>query len=396
MRFIDTWYNIYLNSVLICCSNSKVVCDMNWFVDNIIIKSILKSEALHRNKVAICERNIKVIRMSLLISAVLLFADFIILGSFMKLSVNDELKYFYPILLGVIAILVVLSKQAKSLNAMYLIYSCYLVSVVCAMIASIAVGYSDMVMFVILSSFILAALFLDKSIRINIIILVGFVAYLIVVLIFKGNSDFSQEFLYTIIGAPMAVLIGSFVRTVHLQNLDMKARLKYFAHTDRLTGLSNRRKLFHDLVCVDGKKDRKDITGLGLINIDYFKKYNKRYGHQPGDECLREITSLFRGIIPKYDIDCYRYDADEFVVVFYGYDLFNITSILKEILTGIEELQLAHELSDIGHVTASAGVSSWTGGEDVDCELLLHHSDLALYKAKSSGRNKISVYDERI
>ncbi len=172
---------------------------------------------------------------------------------------------------------------------------------------------------------------------------------------------------------------------------DMEQRMSYLIFTDPLTDLKNRRFLLSELARESERanRHRHDLSCL-MIDIDKFKEINDGYGHQRGDEVLRHIAGLLQRNCRRYDT-IGRYAGDEFVVIVPQASLDDAQALAAQLLQRVAEspLEVEGERLDIG---VSIGVSSCNGAEKCSAETLLHHADVALYQAKSQGRNRFVAY----
>ncbi|WP_024851312.1 GGDEF domain-containing protein [Hydrogenovibrio kuenenii] len=159
------------------------------------------------------------------------------------------------------------------------------------------------------------------------------------------------------------------------------------AHTDQLTGMKGRRALF------------ERFTGLGrkyaiaMMDIDHFKSFNDRYGHDVGDEALRLVAYQLARIPVGHP---YRYGGEEFTVVFPSKTANEVKSVLDEMRIQISEVPL--EVMEKGkkaetRVTVSFGLAEKTERSQTP-EAVMKLADEALYVAKKAGRNCVKVYGE--
>ncbi|WP_029355161.1 PleD family two-component system response regulator [Bosea sp. 117] len=161
------------------------------------------------------------------------------------------------------------------------------------------------------------------------------------------------------------------------------------AITDGLTGLNNRRYMeSHLAIMLDRAAARGRPVSVMLIDIDFFKTINDTWGHDAGDDVLREFALRLRSNIRGIDLTC-RYGGEEFVVAMPDTDL-NIAGIVAERLRQrieAESFQIkggAHSIN----VTISIGIATRRGTGD-DVASLLRRADAAVYRAKSEGRNRV-------
>lgn len=169
-----------------------------------------------------------------------------------------------------------------------------------------------------------------------------------------------------------------------LQNLSFK---------DGLTGIANRR-MFDKTLAREWNRGIREHQSLALlmIDIDYFKQYNDRYGHQAGDECLKVIAQHIDELTNRSTDLCARYGGEEFVVFLPDTDLTQATLLAEKCREKIYKLEILHEFSTICDVvTVSIGVSSVTPDKSALSSSLIKNADEALYFAKESGRNIVKT-----
>lgn len=173
------------------------------------------------------------------------------------------------------------------------------------------------------------------------------------------------------------------IRSAHQAMRDM-------ALTDSLTGLGNRRRL--DIALADELRlARRQGSSLALImlDVDYFKRFNDRYGHAAGDDCLRAIAAAIGQTIKRPGDLAVRYGGEEFTVLLPNTDSAGAAKVAQQILEAVRALHIEHGDHPLGLVTVSAGVTtSQPSGEDVTPAMLIKAADAFLYLAKNTGRNR--------
>lgn len=168
-------------------------------------------------------------------------------------------------------------------------------------------------------------------------------------------------------------------------------RLEMLAHTDPVTHLLNRRGLVDRLSSELDRVRRYDAPlGLLLIDLDRFKSVNDTYGHLVGDNVLAEIGNLLQRAARSVDI-VGRYGGEEFVIVLPETHPEGASIFAERIRERIATHKFSFGAGMTGHLTASIGVSSHPAIGVHTPEELLHAADVALYKAKESGRNAVCV-----
>lgn len=168
-----------------------------------------------------------------------------------------------------------------------------------------------------------------------------------------------------------------------------KIALEKLAYTDYLTGLSTRRYLDdgYDLLFKSAERSESTLT-LIMMDIDFFKKYNDKYGHPEGDRVLKIIGKLLKKVFKRKGDIIGRYGGEEFLVVLYQTNLKETIDLIDKFQEKLKICNLKHEDSIFKRVTVSMGIKSSQIVKDQDSSLFLKAADQALYKAKESGRNK--------
>lgn len=173
-----------------------------------------------------------------------------------------------------------------------------------------------------------------------------------------------------------------------LAKLRLQETLQHLSVRDGLTGLFNRRYLEATLTRELKQAERQDRPlGIMMIDIDHFKRYNDRLGHDAGDAVLRAIGSLLQQHIRSSDIAC-RYGGEEFTVVLQDASLEITQARAETIRAAAEQMMVTHGERSLAGVTLSLGVASFPAQAKTP-ELLLQAADTALYRAKDAGRNRV-------
>jgi diguanylate cyclase (GGDEF)-like protein len=172
-------------------------------------------------------------------------------------------------------------------------------------------------------------------------------------------------------------------------------RLETLSLVDSLTGLANRR-YFDQVFEREWRRARREHHPMTLIfvDVDNFKAYNDFYGHQQGDECLRELARVMTEHSARAGDFVARYGGEEFVLLYPGLGIEEARAIAKRILESVRELAIPHARSSVAeYVTLSLGVAvleADAGGHE-DRDALLRRADEAVYRAKRNGRNRFEV-----
>ena len=174
--------------------------------------------------------------------------------------------------------------------------------------------------------------------------------------------------------------------------------LETLSATDGLTQLANRR---HFDEVLTAEYDRHVRSGgelsLVMLDIDHFKAFNDSYGHLNGDECLKQVAHVLSDCVSRTIDLSARYGGEEFACILPDTDIHGAVVIAEKIRRGIQALAIPHkESSAAEYVTASLGVvTSVCSHERTALDLLAQADDL-LYRAKSSGRNRIEIVSNQI
>lgn len=180
---------------------------------------------------------------------------------------------------------------------------------------------------------------------------------------------------------------------IAMENARLYATTKELSLTDELTKVYNRRH-FHKMLEMEFKRARRFGRPLSLlmIDVDHFKHFNDTFGHLEGDHVLVDIAKTLSDNLREVDTIA-RYGGEEFAVILPNTpepDARQVASKLKE---WVEKLPMSPDLPKKTRVTVSVGVSTLHPEAD-SIEGLINHADIALYRAKSRGRNRVVVFQD--
>jgi diguanylate cyclase (GGDEF)-like protein len=175
-------------------------------------------------------------------------------------------------------------------------------------------------------------------------------------------------------------------RTEELEAANME--LQIIAMMDGLTGIANRR-YFDDYYERSWRTAIRMATPISVVmaDIDWFKAYNDTYGHQAGDDCLKQVARTVRNNTKRAADFAARYGGEEFIVVLPDTDIDGANKFAERVRGQVEALDIEHGKSPFGKVTVSLGVASIKPGQSDIAEDLIESADKALYKAKHDGKN---------
>jgi diguanylate cyclase (GGDEF)-like protein len=168
-------------------------------------------------------------------------------------------------------------------------------------------------------------------------------------------------------------------------------RLEALAGQDGLTALANRRT-FDNALAREQRRAARDKMRLAtvMIDVDWFKAFNDRYGHPAGDECLRQVSKAIENTLRRPGDIVARYGGEEFAVLLPNTDESGAAMIADRIRRAVLALAIDHDASPATIATISAGVAAWGPGiPDAALSTLMQDADRALYVAKNNGRNVV-------
>ncbi|NOT12065.1 MAG: diguanylate cyclase [Methylococcaceae bacterium] len=176
----------------------------------------------------------------------------------------------------------------------------------------------------------------------------------------------------------------------HKKLIVANEHLTKLAMFDQLTGLPNRRH-FEETLNREfnlAKRDKATLTIL-VCDIDFFKVYNDKYGHQEGDKCLKKIADAIDEVLTRPADLASRYGGEEFIVILPRTDLAGGLKVAEKIRQSVYDKNIAL-LGSKGElrVTLSLGLANYTG-QYTNTDELIKAADDALYKSKKNGRNRV-------
>jgi diguanylate cyclase (GGDEF)-like protein len=175
--------------------------------------------------------------------------------------------------------------------------------------------------------------------------------------------------------------------------LERASLLHELSVTDPLTGLFNRRFLEKRLEEELSRSARQNVRfSMILIDLDHFKQYNDLCGHIAGDNALRRVANLLKLSAREMDVVT-RYGGEEFCVILPGTSKDESIFVADRIRRAIEREPFPNEASlPLKCLTASLGIASYPDDAST-ASALIHAADLALYQAKSTGRNRLILFE---
>lgn len=170
-------------------------------------------------------------------------------------------------------------------------------------------------------------------------------------------------------------------------------RLQQLSECDGLTGIANRRK-FDAVWNVEWKRAARQglPLAIAMIDVDHFKAYNDHYGHQAGDDCLRQVAQALAATVQRAHDLVVRYGGEEFVVVLPGVTAPEALQVAHKLRAAVVACQIPHAHNSAAPVvTVSIGVAGRIPEPDAPLNDLIAEADTRLYQAKQAGRNRIAL-----
>lgn len=181
--------------------------------------------------------------------------------------------------------------------------------------------------------------------------------------------------------------VNVLIKNIILEETNKK--LEYISNYDDLTNLFNRR-YFEAVIkrnIAENKYYEKEDAIIAIMDVDYFKSINDKYGHKAGDVVLQEIAAIITENIREVDLAA-RWGGEEFIILFSSISTENAEAIVNRIREKIEENKIRFDNNFI-QVTASFGLTKFIGNTAEDFANYFKDADKALYLAKTNGRNRV-------
>jgi diguanylate cyclase (GGDEF)-like protein len=216
------------------------------------------------------------------------------------------------------------------------------------------------------------------------------------VVVLKAAPWWNLENAMRVLSAMAIVLMAAIVWVVRqsIQLRKANKALQKLSFQDALTGVANRRK-FDRTLEKELRRAARSSTPVSLImvDIDFFKRLNDRYGHQKGDECLVLVAHALQSTRKRFTDLVARYGGEEFAIILPGSEPEAALGIAEGVREAVEDLALCHEDSPFQQVSISAGIATVWPDRCTSAASLIALADQALYQSKMGGRNRVSAID---
>lgn len=178
-----------------------------------------------------------------------------------------------------------------------------------------------------------------------------------------------------------------------IANLKLRESMRNMSIRDPLTGLFNRRYMEEALAMEQHRTKRNNAQlAVIMIDIDHFKQFNDKFGHDGGDAVLRALGEFFKKHVRGSDIAC-RYGGEEFILILSPSTAEGARQRAENIREDAGLLSVSHGNRDLGTITLSLGVAMFPDHAS-DLAAIVKAADLALYQAKRGGRNRVVMFAE--
>jgi diguanylate cyclase (GGDEF)-like protein len=179
-----------------------------------------------------------------------------------------------------------------------------------------------------------------------------------------------------------------------IANLKLRESMRNLSVRDSLTSLFNRRYM-QDSLEKEQHRANRDHTQLAvvMIDIDHFKQYNDQFGHHGGDAVLRALGALLTSSVRRSDIAC-RFGGEEFALILSPSTAEGARQRAEKVREDARLLKVFDASQDLGPITVSVGVAIYPDNGS-DATAIVKAADVALYRAKDGGRNRVMMSEER-
>ena len=205
-----------------------------------------------------------------------------------------------------------------------------------------------------------------------------------------------------VIGSAMVMLGLGYLLLAELLSSELKRRsrveeeLRMLSRTDALTTVGNRRH-FDEMLDREWKRAKRDGTELSVlfVDVDKFKQFNDRYGHERGDDVLRSVALTMKRELKRPADFAARYGGEEFAMVLPQTDRRGAILLARQVTRAVQAMGMPNESSEHRVVTISIGCATLDRESSFDsATALLKAADEALYRAKHNGRNTVEAHHD--
>ena len=248
-------------------------------------------------------------------------------------------------------------------------------------------GWIDVLISLILAGLTGVIVYRSKSVSVaSLKVFILIVLYTLLTLIFMHYMNLWAPLVLPIVFS-IGTITASYAIKYIITSRDYEHTYK-LAVTDALTDMYNHRYFQEQMkLNIDNSKRYNTPFSLIMIDIDFFKKFNDKYGHQSGDAVLRQVAGTIKKNIRSTDIPC-RYGGEEMAVILTNTDKEAATTVAFKICEAVRQREFELATGDWTHVTISLGVATMPNNAD-SVQGLIEYADKCLYIAKENDRNQV-------
>ena len=248
-------------------------------------------------------------------------------------------------------------------------------------------GWIDVLISLILAGLTGVIVYRSKSVSVaSLKVFILIVLYTLLTLIFMHYMNIWAPLVLPIVFS-IGTITASYAIKYIITSRDYEHTYK-LAVTDALTDMYNHRYFQEQMkLNIDNSKRYNTPFSLIMIDIDFFKKFNDKYGHQSGAAVLRQVAGTIKKNIRSTDIPC-RYGGEEMAVILTNTDKEAATTVALKICEAVRQREFELATGDWTHVTISLGVATMPNNAD-SVQGLIEYADKCLYIAKENGRNQV-------
>ncbi len=181
--------------------------------------------------------------------------------------------------------------------------------------------------------------------------------------------------------------------SISIASLQLRLKLEQQSIRDSLTGLFNRHFMQVSLQKeLARSRRRQSPLAVFMLDVDHFKSFNDHFGHAAGDAVLQSVAAILQSSIRAEDIVC-RYGGEEFLVILPDVDPAAAAGLAERIRNAVTRIQTGSEFAACAAITISIGCA-FASPDQTDPGELIHRADLALYRAKNEGRNRVILHND--
>ncbi|MEG1811250.1 MAG: GGDEF domain-containing protein [Clostridia bacterium] len=238
---------------------------------------------------------------------------------------------------------------------------------------------------------IIPLLILDRPWHTNLFVMLTGLAFCIFTYIFKAINFAMVDMINCVSFMLLSMFINHLITNIKLRDISNQRLLVIQRDTDSLTMLPNRRKLYETLAASESGACAP-ITGVIMVDIDYFKLYNDSYGHQAGDDCLRLLGKRFAIFAKANSLSIFRYGGEEFIALSYTHNYEALGAVSNELVSSIRTANIPFDAAPKGKITICCGFAYANNCRPQSYETLISMADKALYHAKGNGKDTVAGY----